>query len=288
VTVPAPIPVSRLGLFFFYTEASAPLTTLARIAEDAGIESIWVPEHSHIPAVEGTQGPLGEMPEKYSKLFDPFMVLATIAAVTDNVRLGTGISLIAHHDPILLAKSLASLDQLSNGRLVLGIGAGWNQGEVENHGVDFSRRWTRALEHLEAMKAIWTQDVASYAGEWVNFDRIWSWPKCVQQPHIPVLLGNINPTKMVATHGDGWLPLSMAHPGALPAGIETLRQHARDAGRDPDALDVTVMCLERTDADTVAQYLDAGASRVVLRAPLSSEERFREYLAAYTDRKAAV
>ena len=276
------IPSSRLGLFFFYTETSAPLTTLARIAEEAGIESIWVPEHSHIPAVAGTQGPLGEMPEKYSKLFDPLVVLSTIAAVTERVTLGTGISLIAHHDPILLAKALASLDHLSNGRLILGIGAGWNRGEIENHGVDFDRRWTRAIEHLNAMKAIWTQDVASYHGEWVNFDRIWSWPKPLQKPHIPILLGNINPTKMVATHGDGWLPLSMAHPGALPAGIETLRQHAREAGRDPDALDVTVMCLERTTAEVVQQYLDAGATRVVLRAPLRSEEKFREYLAAYT------
>ncbi|GAA0617361.1 TIGR03619 family F420-dependent LLM class oxidoreductase [Sporichthya brevicatena] len=283
-----PVPPSRIGLFFFYTETSAPLRTLARIAEDAGIESIWVPEHSHIPAAGHTQGPLGEMPEKYSRLFDPFQVLATVAAVTERIRLGTGVSLIGHHDPILLAKTLASLDHLSDGRLLLGIGAGWNRGEIENHGVDFSRRWARALEHLAAMKAIWTQEEASFHGEWVHFDRIWSWPKCVQQPHIPVLLGNINPTPMVARHGDGWLPLSLAHPGALPEGIETLRQNAREAGRDPDGLDVTVMCLERTDPATVAEYLDAGASRVVLRAPLSSEERFREYLAAHTNRRAAV
>lgn len=274
--------MTRLGLFFFYTEASAPLTTLARIAEDAGVESIWVPEHSHIPAVAHTQGPLGEMPEKYAKLFDPFLVLATIAAVTDRVKLGTGVSLIGHHDPILLAKTLASLDQLSNGRLILGIGAGWNQGEVENHGVDFSRRWTRAIEHLNAMKAIWTRDEASFAGEWVNFDRIWSWPKPVQRPHIPILLGNLNPTSMVATHGDGWLPLAMAHPGALPEGIATLRARALDVGRDPDSLDVTVMCLERTSVDTVQQYFQAGATRVVLRAPLGSAEKFREYIAMYT------
>jgi probable F420-dependent oxidoreductase len=221
------------------------------------------------------------MPEKYAQLFDPFTVLATVAAVTEHVKLGTGVSLVGHHDPILLAKTLASLDQLSNGRVILGIGAGWNRGEVENHGVDFSRRWARALEHLNAMKAIWTQDEASFAGEWVNFDRIWSWPKPVQRPHIPVLLGNINPTPMVAIHGDGWLPLSMAHPDALPDGIATLRAHAREAGRDPDRLDVTVMCLERTSADTVAQYFDAGATRVVLRVPLSSEDQFRSALAAY-------
>jgi probable F420-dependent oxidoreductase len=273
--------VTRLGLFFFYTEAAAPLTTLARIAEDAGVESIWVPEHSHIPAVEHTRGPLGEMPEKYSKLFDPFIVLAQIAAVTERMTLGTGVSLIAHHDPILLAKTLASLDQLSGGRLILGIGAGWNQGEVENHGVDFSRRWARAIEHLNAMKAIWTQDQATFHGEWITFDRIWSWPKCVTKPHVPVLLGNLNPTTMVATHGDGWLPLSLAHPGALPAGIETLRERARAAGRDPDTLDVTVMCLERTSVDTVREYFEAGATRVVLRAPLGSVEKFRDYLAAY-------
>jgi probable F420-dependent oxidoreductase len=277
----------RIGLFFFYTEGLPPLTRLARIAEDAGVESIWVPEHSHIPVVD-TKPPLGEQtPEKYSKLYDPFITLATVAAVTERVKLGTGISLIAHHDPILLAKALASLDQLSGGRVILGIGAGWNQGEVENHGVDFSRRWARAIEHLQAMKAIWTQDEASFHGEWVNFDRIWSWPKPLQKPHMPVLLGNINPTKMVVTHGDGWLPLTLAHPDALPPAIAELRAKAVEAGRDPDTLDVTVMCLDRPSVDTVTEYFDAGASRVVLRAPLRSEETFREFLAVYRNRKAA-
>lgn len=272
----------HLGLFFFYTDAAAPLTELARAAEDAGVESIWVPEHSHVPVETTTKPPLGERtPEKYARLYDPLVVLSSLAAVTSRVKLGTAVSLIAHHDPIILAKQLASLDQLSGGRLILGIGAGWNRAEIENHGVDFDARWPRAIENLRAMKEIWTQDIASFTGPHVSFDRIQSWPKPRNKRHIPVLLGNLNPTPMVARHGEGWLPLSMAHPAGLPGQIETLRKRVREAGRDDADLDVTVMCLERTSAATVGDYFAAGATRVVLRAPLSDTGKLREFVSGY-------
>lgn len=274
--------VPRLGLFFFYTDAAAPLAQLAQAAEQAGVESIWVPEHSHVPVDTTTKPPLGERtPDKYARLYDPLIVLASLAAVTSRVKLGTAVSLIAQHDPIILAKQLSSLDQLSDGRLMLGVGAGWNRAEIENHGVDFDARWARAIEHLRAMKEIWTQDVASFTGPHVSFDQIQSWPKPRTKPHVPVLLGNLNPSAMVARHGDGWLPLSMAHPGKLPGQIEILRERVRAAGRDDTHLDVTVMCLERTSPATVDDYFAAGATRVVLRAPLSDTDRLREFVADY-------
>ena len=272
----------RLGLLAFFTAETAGVTDVARLAEARGVESLWAPEHTHVPVVFTSPTPTGSaVPEYYKQLFDPFLVLTAAAAVTTRLRLGTGIALVANHDPITLAKQIATLDRISGGRFLLGVGAGWNKEEVENHGVDFATRWQRAVEHLEAMKAIWTQDEASYAGKWVNFDRIWSWPKPVQQPHPPILLGTLAPSALVIRHADGWLPLSVAHPGRLPERIADLRARAEQAGRDPDALEVTVFSLERTTADTVAQYAEMGADRVVLRARIRSLDDLSDYLDGY-------
>ena len=231
----------RLGLLAFFTADTAGVTDVARLAEARGVESLWAPEHTHLPVDFTSPTPTGSaLPEYYKQLFDPFLVLTAAAAVTTRLRLGTGIALVANHDPITLAKQIATLDRISGGRFLLGVGAGWNKEEVENHGVEFATRWQRAVEHLEAMKAIWTQDEASYAGKWVNFDRIWSWPKPVQQPHPPILLGTVAPSALVIRHADGWLPLSVSHPGRLPERIADLRARAEQAGRDPDSLEVTV------------------------------------------------
>nr|BBX77072.1 hypothetical protein MFLOJ_08590 [Mycobacterium florentinum] len=274
----------RIGLFMFVTAESVHIGKLAKIAEDAGFESIWVPEHTHIPANRATSPPLGPVvPDKYSKLFDPFITLTAAAASTEKLLLGTAVTLTAVHDPIILAKQIASVDVLSGGRLLLGVGSGWNREELADHGVDFDTRWRRACEHLSAMKAIWANDEASFRGEWVDFERIWSWPKPVQQPNPPVLYGTIHPSRLVIRDADGWLPLSLAHPGQLRERMVRVRQMAGEAGRDPDELDITVMCLERIEPQVIAEYVGAGATRVVIRPPLDSEEKFREYLARYEE-----
>lgn len=270
-----------IGLLGFFTDESIAVVDAARLAEASGVESLWVPEHTHIPATPETPPLGGELPRFYSRLLDPFLALTAAATVTSRLRLGTGVALAAHHHPITLAKQIATLDQISGGRFLFGVGAGWNREEIANHGVDHDTRWRRALEHVAAMKAIWTQDEASFAGRWVNFERILSWPKPVQRPHPPVLLGTIQPSELVVRHADGWLPLSIAHPGELAERIEVLHRRAADVGRDPAAIEVTVFCLERTPPDRVAEFLAMGATRVVLRPPVDSLERFQRFVDTY-------
>jgi probable F420-dependent oxidoreductase len=273
----------RIGLFLFTTEDAVHVGTMARIAEDAGIESIWVPEHTHMP-VDHSAPPLGgELPRSYSRLLDPLMALTAAASTTERLLLGTAVTLTACHDPIILAKQIATVDHLSGGRLILGVGSGWNARELADHGVEFSSRWRRAREHLEAMKAIWTQDEASFAGEWVRFDRIWSWPKPAQRPHPKVLFGTLAPSKLVIRYADGWLPLSLAHPGQLREKVAVLRRMAAEAGRDPDALDITVMYLEQVSPGTLAEFADAGATRVVVRPPVDTLDGYRSFISSYSN-----
>jgi probable F420-dependent oxidoreductase len=271
-----------IGLLGFFTDESLSVIDVARAAEAAGVESLWFPEHTHIPVDRTSVPPLGgDLPAFYRRLFDPFVAATAAATVTTRLRLGTGVALAAHHHPITLAKQIATLDQLSGGRFIFGVGAGWIKEEIENHGVDHATRWRRALEHVAAMKAIWTEDEASFAGEWVNFDRIWSWPKPVQRPHPPVLLGTIQPSELVVRHADGWLPLSLAHPGELAERIAVLHARAAEVGRDPLSIEVTVFCLERTPPERVAEFMAMGASRVVLRPPVDTADRFEGFLDRY-------
>lgn len=272
----------RLGLFLFLTDESAPVTRLARVAESRGVESIWLPEHTHIPASRDTSPPLGQdIPRSYARLLDPLLAIASAAAVTDRILLGTAVTLPASHDPIILAKQIATADLLSDGRLILGIGAGWNREELANHGVSFDTRWRQAREHLAAMQAIWSSEEASFDGDWVHFDRIWSWPKPVQKPHPPILFGTIQPSALVVRSADGWLPLSLAHPGQLRDRVATLHERAEQAGRNPADLDITVLCLERTTPEILCEYAAAGATRLVVRPPTDSLERYEEYLDTY-------
>lgn len=281
MTGPRPV---RIGLLAFFTAETVGVPEVARLAEARGVESLWAPEHTHIPVHYSSPTPTGfAVPDYYKQLFDPFLVLTAAAVVTTRLRLGTGIALVANHDPITLAKQIATLDRISGGRFLLGVGAGWNKEEIENHGVEFETRWRRAVEHLEAMRAIWTQEEASFAGKWVNFERIWSWPKPVQQPHPPILLGTLQPSALVIRHADGWLPLSVSHPGQLPERIAALRARAEEAGRDPAGIEVTVFSLERTAVDRVAEYAEMGADRVVLRARIRSVEEFSDYLDGYAN-----
>jgi probable F420-dependent oxidoreductase len=274
----------RIGLLGFFTADTAAVVDVARMAEDRGVESLWAPEHTHIPVVFTSPTPTGfDLPEYYKQLFDPFLVLTAAAAVTSSIRLGTGIALVANHDPITLAKQIATLDRISGGRFMLGVGAGWNREEIENHGVEFETRWSRAVEHLAAMKAIWTHDEAAFSGKWVNFNALWSWPKPVQRPHPPILLATLQPSALVIRHADGWLPLSAKDPAELPARIASLRARAADAGRDPAALEITVFSLERTAPGRVAEYGEMGADRVVLRPRIGSLEQLSAFLDGYDE-----
>jgi probable F420-dependent oxidoreductase len=235
------------------------------MVEDRGFESFWVPEHSHIPASRESPYPFAsELPQEYAETWDPFVALALAASATTTLRIGTAITLVIERDPIHLAKSIATLDRASNGRLLVGVGAGWNLEEMSNHGTDPSRRFGILRERIEAMRAIWTQDEASYHGEHVDFDRIWCRPKPVQQPGPPILLGGGGPRVLdrVLRYADGWFPIVMGLP-VLLARVEELRARAADAGRD---IPVTFNAL-RPDPAKLAICIDAGIERGVFWLP---------------------
>jgi probable F420-dependent oxidoreductase len=255
------------GVAIFPTEASPPPRELGRAAEDAGFESIWFPEHTHIPASRETPYPPGgDLPAEYSRTYDPLIALTEVAAVTERIRICTGLLLIVERDPITTAKEVASLDVLSGGRVELGVGAGWNLEEMRNHGTDPERRFGIMRERVEAMKAIWTSDEASYSGRHVEFDGIWSWPKPAQKPHPPVVVGG-NGKRVydrVLAFGDGWLPNYLGDVEKLAARIERLRGLAAERGREP--LAVTIYGSPRKP-ETFERFADAGASRCVFWLP---------------------
>jgi probable F420-dependent oxidoreductase len=197
------------GIGYFPTHDAVGPGAFARLIEEHGFESLFVAEHTHIPASRESPYPGGgDLPRKYSHCYDPFIALTAAAEATTRLRVGTGICLVIERDPITTAKEVASLDHLSGGRFEFGVGAGWNREEMANHGTDPRKRMRVMQERIEAMKAIWTQDEASYQGEFVNFERIWSWPKPVQRPHPPVLVGGDGPTVIdrVLAFGDAWFP----------------------------------------------------------------------------------
>ncbi len=197
------------GVGYFPTHDAVGPGELARLVQERGHESLFFAEHTHIPAARESPYPGGgELPRKYSHCYDLFVALTAAAEATTKLRVGSGICLIIERDPITTAKAVASIDQLSGGRFEFGVGAGWNREEMANHGTDPRRRMAIMQERVEAMKAIWTQDEASYSGEHVNFERIWSWPKPAQRPYPPVLIGGFGPTVLdrVLTLGDAWFP----------------------------------------------------------------------------------
>ena len=225
----------HLGLCTFVTEYSVDPVTLARQAEERGFESLFFPEHTHIPASRETPYPGGgELPREYSHMLDPFVALAAAAAVTERIQLGTGIVLVIERDPIVTAKEVATLDLVSGGRVLFGVGAGWNLEEMRNHGTDPERRFGVMRERVEAMKAIWTEDEAEYHGEHVDFGPIWAWPKPVQKPHPPVLIGGMGDRALdrVVAFGDEWMPNVVVSPEVLGGRIEDLQRRAEEAGRE--------------------------------------------------------
>src|SRR5579872_2250180 len=232
------------GASMFFTDYSMGAGELARALEERGFESVWAPEHSHIPVSRQSAFPSGgELPKQYYDAMDPFVSLTYAAAVTKTIKIGTGVCLIAQRDPIQTAKLVASLDQVSGGRFVFGVGNGWNQDEMENHGTDFATRHKRARENVEAMKAIWTQDAAEYHGEFVNFEPMMTWPKPVQKPYPPIHVGGAFPygARRAVAYGDGWMPQVTEYAKTpLMELIPRFRQMAAENGRDPASLEISI------------------------------------------------
>jgi probable F420-dependent oxidoreductase len=273
----------NFGVAIFPTESVQPPAELARMAEERGFECLLFPEHTHIPASRESPYPGGgELPSWYSRTFDPFVALSAAAAATERLLIGTGICLVIERDPIITAKEVASVDVLSGGRFLFGIGAGWNVEEMRNHGTEASRRFGVMRERVEAMKALWSEDEASYSGRYVGFERVWSWPKPVQKPHPPVLVGGNGPRVLdrVLAYGDEWMP-NRADPDELATRILELRARASEAGRDP--IPVTVVGAS-PDAAEIERLSRAGVDRVVVWLPQENggevERGFDRYVAA--------
>jgi probable F420-dependent oxidoreductase len=259
----------HLGIFSYNVAYGARPDELARAAEERGFESFWVGEHTHIPAARQTPYPGGEpLPKPYYHMADPFVSLMAAAAATRTIKLGTGICLVVEHDPLVLAKSVATLDWLSGGRVLFGIGGGWNREEMEHHGTPFAKRWRVLRERVLAMKALWTQEEASFHGEFVNFDRAISFPKPVQRPHPPILFGGATDQgrARVVDYCDGWIPIDVLLDD-LPAAIADLQRKAQAAGRRPDELSVSVFAFKPPTPDAVKRMEDMGVVRVTMVAP---------------------
>jgi probable F420-dependent oxidoreductase len=251
------------GVSYFPTDDAIEPAELARMAEERGFESVFVTEHTHIPASRETPYPAGgELPREYWRIYDPFVALATMAAATERIRVGTAICLLVERDPITTAKEVASLDRLSGGRMLFGVGAGWNLEEMRNHGTQPHRRFSLLRERVEACKELWANEEASYHGEFVDFDRIVCRPPPVQQPHPPVLVGGNGPTvhKRVLDFGDGWFPNRIPPDDAMIARVEELQRLGEEAGRGP--IPVTLQVPPR-DLDVLRRYEEAGVTRVV-------------------------
>jgi probable F420-dependent oxidoreductase len=256
----------RLGITAFLTDRDMSPAALARATEERGFDSLFLPEHTHLPLRADLPPALveGVRPDDYRRGLCPLTALSTAVATTQRLGLGTGVLLAAQHDPIILAKQVATLDHLSGGRVTLGVGFGWNRAEAEDHGVDFSRRHARVREHLLCMQALWSTEQAEFHGEFVDLPPTWAWPKPVQQPRVRVLIGGGAGDAVlaaVADYADGWLPIGGS---GLAEAIPRLHRFAADANRSPSELAVVPFGVVGTEAKLV-HYASLGVSEVVLR-----------------------
>ena len=263
----------KYGVFMFATDKAMHIADLARAAEERGFESLWVPEHAHIPTERRTPYPLardGELPEMYTRIYDPFVTLGVAAGVTREIKLGTGICLVSQRDPIMLAKEVASLDRLSGGRFLFGIGAGWLREEVEAMGTAFESRWQVTEERIAAMKRAWTDDEVEYSGKFVNIPPTWIYPKPLQQPHPPVYIGAASryARQRVVDWGDGWLP-NRTDPPFVERGMADIRARAEKAGRDPESIPTTVF---GSAPEALDEYERMGVERCIHRLPSAPAE----------------
>ena len=272
-----------IGVSMFATDYAIRIDDLAREAEARGFESLWVPEHTHIPSSRRTPWPGGaELPREYSHTYDPFVALMFAAAVTSTIKIGTGICLVIERDTITMAKEIASLDRLSGGRFLFGIGGGWNAEEMEHHGTVFKTRFKKMIEQVQALKTIWTQDEAEFHGDFVNFDALWSWPKPLQQPHPPIFLGGETSYTLqrVVDHCDGWLPRSR-RPELVLQGISEIKERAAKAGRDMKTISITASGAPG-DPKLVDSYREAGCDRCIFSLPSAERDTVLPLLDKYT------
>ena len=257
----------KFGTSMFFTDYSMAPGELGKALEERGFESVWAPEHSHIPLTR--KSPFaggGELPKKYYDAMDPFVTLTAAATVTRTLKLGTGICLVVQRDPIQTAKLVASIDQVSGGRFLFGIGNGWNQDEIENHGTVFATRHKLVRERVAAMQAIWMQSKPEYHGEFVDFGPMMAWPKPVQKPHPPIIVGGAFPyaARRAIRYGNGWIPhKSRPQYGDVSDFLPQFRQMAAEAGRGPDDLPVTIWG-PGEDIDQLRRFRDTGVARVVV------------------------
>jgi len=257
----------KFGVAMSFNSDAIPPAALAVALEERGFESIWAPEHSHIPTSRRSPAPGGgELPSTYWRILDPFVCLSMAAAVTKTLLLGTGVCLVNQRDPIQTAKEVASLDHLSGGRFLFGIGIGWNAEEMENHGTVFATRAKLTRERIEAMKAIWTQEKAEYHGEFVNFDPILAEPKPVQKPHPPVIVGGAFPqaARRAIRYGQGWIPIGNRAP--MEEDLARFRALLAEEGRDPATCPVTTFGLPE-DPAAIRRYAELGVVRGVIPLP---------------------
>jgi probable F420-dependent oxidoreductase len=263
----------KIGAVIFATDYSIAMTELAPALEARGFDSLFVPEHTHIPTSRRSPWRGGaELPPEYSHTLDPFVSLATAAAVTSTLRLGTGICLVTERDPIVTAKAVASLDLVSGGRFEFGIGAGWNAEEMENHGTAFATRFRVMSERARAMKVIWSEEEPEFHGEFVDFDPIWSWPKPVQTPNPPILVGGETDytLRRVVEWADGWFPRGRG--GFDPAeGMARLKRIADEAGRSMDTINVSLFGMEPNRA-ALDRAAEAGVTRAILGLPSNDRD----------------
>ena len=269
------------GAMMFCTDFSIRPDDLAKLLEDRGFESMWVPEHSHIPADRRSPWPGGaELPQEYWHTYDPFVALTAAAAATTTLKVGTGICLVIERDPIMMAKEVASVDRLSNGRFIFGIGGGWNREEMANHGARSRSRWRLLRERILAMKEIWTREEAEFHGEFVNFDKMWAYPKPVQRPHPPILMGGDGPTTFdrVDEYCDGGMPISgrpQSGGPSLQEKIAMLRRQAEEAGRDPASINITTFRGpdgSQPEPDAIRRLEEAGVDRVIFGLPSAERD----------------
>jgi len=277
----------KIGAVMFFTTGSMQPAPLARAMEERGFESLWVPEHTHIPSSRKSNYPAaGGLVQAYYELMDPFLALNTAATVTSKLKVGTGIALITQRDPIVTAKMVSSIDQLSRGRFLFGVGNGWNQDEIENHGTAFDSRHKLARERVEAMKAIWAEEEPEYHGEFVKFDKMKQWPKPFQKPHPPIIVGGAFPyaARRAVRYGDGWIPRD---DWLDRDGIEVLdkfRAMAKEAGRDPASLSISTFRVP-PDLERLKRYRELGIDRVVFSLPAEKEDKIMPILDQWAELK---
>ncbi|HMH50004.1 MAG TPA: LLM class F420-dependent oxidoreductase [Candidatus Acidoferrum sp.] len=272
----------QTGIAIFDTEYSIDIQELARATEERGFESLWVPEHTHIPTSRKSPFAGGELPEQYKHTLDPFVSLTAAAVVTTRLKVGTGICLVIERDTITTAKSVASVDHVSNGRFLFGVGGGWNREEMEHHGTDFPTRFKRLEEQVKAMKALWTKDVAEYHGKFVDFEPVWAWPKPIQKPHPPVYFGGESgyTLQRIVEIGDGWFPRGRAGAESVLKGMADLKARAAKAGRDFKTLAVSVFAA-KPDAADLAKLAEGGVTRAIFLLPSEGRDKTLPLLDQY-------